>query len=312
MLKTYKLEDKKIIESSSANADVLVYINPDEAEKKTLITDLKLDEHTLLSVLDPDELARLEFEPEHIAVIFKHPKNYSGKEQLRFKVASMGLFVFSDKLVIVLPEDIQLFSGKLFNSIDSIKDLFLKIISRSIFHFLEHLKIINMITEEIEHKISFSMENKYLLNLFSLEKSLVYYLNAINSNNFVFNKIRNNAQKIDFPQKDIEILDDIIIENGQCYRQAEIYSNILASLMDARVSIVSNNLNILMKTLNMITILIMVPTFVVSAFSMNVNIPFQKSSYAFWIIMSFAILSVTGVIIWWNIAMKNLYKNRVE
>jgi magnesium transporter len=310
MLTTYKIENTKVVDATKENASVWVFVNPDEDEKKALINDFKLDEHTLLSVLDPDELARLEFEPEHIAVIFKHPKNYSGKEQFKFKVTSMGLFLFKDKLIIVLPEDVTLFVGKIFNSVDSVSDLFLKIIYRSIFHFLEHLKVINMITEEIEHKISYSMENRYLLNLFSLEKSLVYYLNAINSNNFVFNKLRNNAGKIEFTQKETEFLDDLIIESGQCFKQAEIYSNILASLMDARVSIVSNNLNILMKTLNLVTIVIMVPTFVVSAFSMNVNIPFQKHPYAFWIIATCAVLSVTGVIIWWNFFLRKIYRQQ--
>ncbi|HPS20538.1 MAG TPA: magnesium transporter CorA family protein [Candidatus Omnitrophota bacterium] len=310
MLATYKIEDKRICESPRETATIWSFINPDENEKKSLINDFKLDEHTLLSVLDPDELARLEFEPDHTAVIFKQPKNYSGKEQLSFKVASMGLFLFNDKLVIILPEDIPLFSGKIFNTVDSLKDLFLKIIYRSIFHFLEHLKIINMITEEIEHKISVSMENKYLLNLFSLEKSLVYYLNAINSNNFVFAKLRNNAVKIEFSQKETEFLDDMIIENGQCFGQAEIYSNILASLMDARVSIVSNNLNILMKTLNLITIIIMVPTLVVSFFSMNVNIPLQGHPQAFWIISFFVLLSVTLVIAWWNLFLRKLYRQK--
>jgi magnesium transporter len=132
------------------------------------------------------------------------------------------------------------------------------------------------------------MENSYLLKLFGLEKSLVYYLNAINANGFVCEKIKNNGAKIGLSARSLEFLDDIIIENSQCYRQAEIYSNILASLMDARVSIVSNNLNILMKTLNFITILIMVPTLVVSAFSMNVVFPLRDNPYAFWIILGLA------------------------
>ena len=98
----------------------------------------------------------------------------------------------------------------------------------------------------------------------------------------------------------LEILDDIIIENNQCYTQAEIYSNILAGLMDARVSIVSNNLNMLMKTLNIITIGIMVPTLVVSAFSMNVSIPMQHNPLAFWIIMGLAIFSVIVFMLFWK------------
>ena len=129
---------------------------------------------------------------------------------------------------------------------------------------MEHLKIINQIADDVEQKINKAMENKYLINLFTLQKSLVYYQNAVNSNGALIEKLRHNAAKFGFTQEEMELLDDIIIENNQCYRQAEVYSNILASLMDARASIVSNNLNVLMKTLNIITIAIMVPTFVVS------------------------------------------------
>ena len=113
---------------------------------------------------------------------------------------------------------------------------------------MEHLKIINNIAEEIENKINKAMENKYLINLFALQKSLVYYQNAITSNGVLLAKLKNNVVKLGFNQEELELLDDILIENDQCYRQAEVYSNILASLMDARASIVSNNLNILMKT----------------------------------------------------------------
>jgi len=129
---------------------------------------------------------------------------------------------------------------------------------------------------------------------------LVYYLNSINSNGFVLERLKLNAAKIGFAVEELEFLDDTIIENSQCYKQAEIYSNILAGLMDARVSIVSNNLNVLMKTLNIITIAIMVPTLVVSAFSMNVAIPLQGHPRAFWIIMGLAVTSVMGVIYLWR------------
>jgi len=129
----------------------------------------------------------------------------------------------------------------------------------------------------------------------------VYYLNAINSNAAVIERIKNNYQRLVLNKEELELLEDIIIENSQCLKQAEIYSNILAGLMDARVSIVSNNLNILMKTLNLITISIMVPTFVVSAFSMNVSIPLQKHTYAFWIIMFLAFISVILFMILWRL-----------
>jgi magnesium transporter len=158
-----------------------------------------------------------------------------------------------------------------------------------------------MISDEIERKISTAMENKYLLNQFTLGKSLVYYQNAINSNGALLDKIKLNSNKINLSLEGIELLDDILIENFQCYKQAEIYSNILASLMDAKASIISNNLNVLMKTLNIITVMIMVPTFVVSAFSMNVTIPLQQHPYAFIIIMSLALISVASFLIFWKL-----------
>jgi magnesium transporter len=302
MLKKYQILERRVCETlEETESPVMVFVNPDENEKKFLINELKLDEHTLNSALDPDEQARMEFEPEHLALIVKCPKNYSGSDQFFFKVLSFGLFLFKDKVVVVTAGDIPLFDGKYFLKIGSVQDVFLKLIFRSISHFLEHLKIINQVSDELEHKINASMENRYLLNLFTLEKSLVYYLNAINSNTIVVEKLKVNAAKIGFSQEQAEYLDDIFIENNQCFRQAEIYSNVLAGLMDARVSIVSNNLNVLMKTLNIITIGIMVPTFVVSVFSMNVSIPFKDHPFAFWIILGISLVFVTAFMLFWKL-----------
>lgn len=300
MNKYYKLHLSKISESKEDEANIFLYINPSEEEKKYLIEKYKLDEHTLNSALDPDELSRIEFEPEHIAIIYKRPKNISRDKRLLFKVESTGIFLFKDSIIIVMSEEIPLFNSKIFQKVNSFNELALKLISTSITHFLEHIKVMHMITDELEEKISGSMENKYIQNFFNIEKSLVYYVNSINSNGVLIERIRNNASKLGLQQEEIEFLDDLIIDNNQCFRQAEIYSNILASLMDARVSIISNNLNILMKTLNIITIAIMVPTFVVSAFSMNVAIPMQHHPYAFWIIMGLALLSVVGFYLFWK------------
>lgn len=300
MLKTYKVLDNKIIIDENGNGNIKVYNNPDEAEKRFLVDEYKLDEHTLNSSLDADELARIEFEPDHMAMIFKIPKNYSAKEPLLFRVNSLGAFLFKDKLVVITNDDIPLFSGKHFNKVHSLNDITLKLIFTSIMHFIEHLKVINMLSDEIERKISTAMENRYLLNQFTLGKSLVFFQNAINSNGALLEKIKLNGAKLNLTTDEVELLDDILIENNQCYKQAEIYSNILASLMDAKASIISNNLNVLMKTLNIITIMIMVPTFVVSAFSMNVEIPFQKHPLAFIIIMSLAFISVFGFFVFWK------------
>jgi magnesium transporter len=299
MLQVARLVDNAITRNVDADGNVFVYVNPGEAERRYLADNYKLDEHTLNSALDPDEQARLEFEPEHVAMIFKRPHNYSSEDEFVFRVTSAGLFLFQDKLIIVLSESVPMFEGKVFARISSFQDLVLKIIYSSIAHFVGHLKVINAVSESLEDQINTSMQNKYLLNLFSLEKSLVYFLNAINSNAKLIERLKLSAAKIGFSQDNIEFIDDLLIENSQCYEQAAIYSNILASMMDARASIVSNNLNWLMKTLTIITIAIMLPTFVVSVFSMNVEFPGRTHPHMFWIVMAMACVSVFIVRMVW-------------
>ncbi len=243
-------------------------------------------------------------EPDHAAMIIKRPKNYSAADQFAFKVSSMGLFLFADKLVIVGQEDLLPFEGKHFQQIASLQDLLLKILYRTTLHYIEHLRIINSIADSLESKIVTAMENRHLINLFSLEKGMVYYHNAIHSNGVVIDKLKASAAKIGFTQENLEYLDDLIIENNQCFKQAEIFSNIFASLMDARVSVVNNNLSVLMKTLNVVTISIMVPTFVVSVFSMNVMIPVAHLNFSFWMILGISIASSVIVLTFFRLFNK--------
>ena len=301
MLRTLKISDGKLVECVDGDAVVYIYLTPDEEERKFLVEHFKIDEHTFNSSLDPDEPSRLEFEPEHIAMILKRPRHYVAEDEFMFKVLSMGVFIFSDRLVVVLAEDIALFDGKVFNRVTSVLDIMLKLIYRAISHFVEHLKAIHRISGDLEQQINVSMENRYLLNMFTLEKSLVYFLNATHSNAALINKLKACAAKIGFTQENIEFLDDISIENTQCLGQTDIFSQVLASMMDARASIISNNLNIRIKTLTLITIAIMLPTFVVSLFSMNVRIPLSQYHGAFWIISSLAFSSALIVgFLWWR------------
>jgi magnesium transporter len=300
MLTRYWIRDGKLSQQGEEPAPVLVYMDPDEVERRQLVDEYKLDEHTLLSALDPDELARLEFEPDHAALIYKRPTSFQQDGRFLFRVASTGVFLFSDRLIVVQAKEPPSFDGRLFSRIGSIQSLALRMISRAVSHYLEHLKVINVATDELEDKVNSSLENRYLIYMFVLQKSLVYYLSSISSNSGLIERLRNSATKLALSAESTEMLDDLGIENTQCYKQAEIYSSILASLMDARASIVSNNINVLMKTLNIVTIAIMVPTLVVSAFSMNVHIPLQDSGVAFWIVVGLAALSAFGWIVIWK------------
>src|SRR4030042_4682309 len=105
MLKTLKMSDGRLVGCDGYNAAVFVYVAPDESERKYLVEKLKVDEHTLSSSLDPDEPSRLEFEPEHVAMILKRPKHYAPQDEFLFKILSAGVFLFVDRLIIVISED---------------------------------------------------------------------------------------------------------------------------------------------------------------------------------------------------------------
>jgi magnesium transporter len=296
MQKCYKLENGRLQPSDEADAQVVVVVSPDASQRDLLIQSHQIDEHTFNSALDTDELARIEYEDDYTAIIFKKPKSYTADDQFQFKVSSFGVFIYEDVVVVLTDTELPLVDERRFSKMGSLKAFVLRLLNYSIYHFTEHLKIINKISDEIEQKIESSMKNEYLIYMFSLGKGLTYYLNAINSNDMLLRRLQ-SARSMAFSEVERDLLEDLMIENQQCLRQAEIYSNILANMAGARSSIVSNNLNILMKTLNLLTVGIMVPTFVVSAFSMNVPIPMSEFKWAFSIIMALAALSV-GIFMW--------------
>ncbi|MBM3329391.1 MAG: magnesium transporter CorA family protein [Calditrichaeota bacterium] len=294
MIRRYRIIDRRLQPVDEPPFNCIICSTPDDAERHYLTSELHLDEHTLHSALDPDEVSRLEFEPEHTALIYKHPATYIAQDQFLFKVNSVGAFIFRDFLLFLSATELPIPDGLSTGGTITPAGLFLKIINRTITHFREHLRIISKIADELEDKISAALSNQHLIHLFALQKSLVYYVEALTSNHGVLERLRRQATRAGFTDEEIEVLEDTLIDNDQCLKQAEIATNILANLMDARVSIVSNNLNVLMKTLNIITIGIMVPTLVVSAFSMNVRIPLSTLTYAFWIIIGLAMLSAVG------------------
>lgn len=273
MIQYYQIADGRIQEAESASANVFLISSPTLAERSLLTERWNLDEHNVNSALDPDEISRLEFEDDHTMMILKRPRSYSADNQFQFKVSSVGVFLFADKMVILVDSDAPWFwQDKRFARITNFKMMTLRILGYCTDHFMGHLKVISQISDELEQQINDSMENKYLIYLFTLNKGLVYYLKAISSNMLLLQKMT-TANKSPFSEEEKEMLEDLTIDNSQCHRIAEIYSNILASMMDARASIVGNNLNILMNRLNIITVAIMLPTFVVSLFSMNVPLP---------------------------------------
>jgi magnesium transporter len=287
-----------VVRCEPQDAQIIVFNSPTIEDEADLLEFYNIDYHTLHSSLDPDELSRLEFETDHAAIIFKRPKSFSADDNFLLKLTSTGVFVYEDRIVVVMPDDAPLFEGRAPLRIFSVQDVILRLLYQSISHFEGHLKAINMLSDSLERRIISSMETRYLLNMFALEKSLVYILNAIHSNAALFDKMKASS-RLGLDHEQTRILEDIIIENQQCLRRSEIYSEVIAGLMDARASIVSHNLNILIKQFTIWTIAIMLANLVVGIFSMNVKLPLpmEEAYWPFYLINFLAVAS--GVAIFW-------------
>ncbi|MEI6033733.1 MAG: magnesium transporter CorA family protein [Verrucomicrobiae bacterium] len=295
----YRIDEEagRLVLCEQGEGQVIVYNSPTIDDEADLLELHNIDYHTLQSSLDPDELSRLEFEHDHAAIIFKRPKSFCADDNFLLKLTSTGIFLYEDYLVVVMPDDASLFEGRVPFQIHSIQDVILRLLYQSISHFEGHLKAINMLSDSLERRIMTSMETKYLLNMFALGKSLVYILNSINSNAALFDKLKISSEKLNFDHDQTSILDDIMIENQQGLRRAEIFSQVVDGMMDARASIVSHNLNILIKQFTIWTIAIMLANLVVGIFSMNVRlpIPMENDLWPFYLINILAVGAGVGV-----------------
>ncbi|MGB9826367.1 MAG: magnesium transporter CorA family protein, partial [Desulfofundulus sp.] len=162
-------------------------------------------------------------------------------------------------------------------------------------HYLRYLRQIDRRSEEIQQRLHRSTENEELIKLFSLGKSLVYFTTSLRSNEIVMEKLLKlhlakdlseiNDGLIKMYAEDEDLLEDVITENKQAIEMSEIYAEILSSTMDAFASIISNNLNLVMRFLTSVTIILMIPTMLFSLYGMNVNLPLQQSKAAFPVIV---------------------------
>jgi magnesium transporter len=147
-----------------------------------------------------------------VAFIYKRPTVYSHAEQFLFQVDSTGVFLFKDRLIMVVGEEVPLSDSSQIIRVTTPGMLLLKLVNRSTVPFLAHLKVITAISDSLQEKINTSMENRSLIDLFTLEKSLIYYLNSLNANHMMLDKIKANAARIGLGAEEVEFLDDMIID----------------------------------------------------------------------------------------------------
>lgn len=175
--------------------------------------------------------------------------------------------------------------------------------------FLRYLQQINRRTDDIEIQLRHTTKNKDFFQLLELQKSMTYFTSALKTNGTVMERILRIRSHEDVRhllkmyEEDEDLLEDVIIENKQAIEMVEMYSNILMNMMNAFTSIISNNLNMVMKLLAAVTIILAVPTVIFSLWGVNVPVPFTElGGEGFVFVISIALLAtfVAGILLWKN------------
>ena len=277
---------------------------PDELSNFAGTHDLPLD--FLTDPLDIDERSRYEREDDIRLIVVNTPviSRQDDESEGIYITIPIGIILTPDHLITVTSAErhpvLDLFINNKLRNVDPARraNFVLRIFQQTVFRFLTCLKRLNVKRNLIEQELYDSSRNRELKQLLSIEKSLVYFINALNGNELLKMKIkRTDFLGIRHDEEQADLFEDIIIDNGQALEMANIYTNILNGTMDAYGSIISNNLNITIQRLTLITIILTVPMVIASFFGMNVAVPFaERGLGAFVGIIAVSILLSVAVI----------------
>ncbi len=273
-------------------------IAPTDMEIDYIADMLCLDRSLLRAAMDEEESSHIDIEEEdQILVIVDIPMATEQDGAVIYSTLPLGIVFTANHIITVCLKEnsiLQEFaSGKMRNVHPALKTRFiLQILYKVSVRYLQYLKQIDKISKDVEKQLHRSMKNAELIQLLDLEKSLVYFSTSLKANESTIKKL-SRGRIIKLYEEDEDLLDDVLIEVGQAIEMCNIYSSILSGTMDAFASIISNNLNIVMKFLSSITIVMAVPTIVASLYGMNVDgIPFAHSPYAFWIVILITVIAI--------------------
>ena len=278
-------------------------INPTAQEINTLCNSIGVREEFIRYPLAQEEKARIDVEDDQTLIVIDLPTVEKNDGEIEgFTTIPIGMIVVRDDYFITV---CTAESPILREFIDCrVKGFFtfkktrfiLQILYKTAVYYLNYLKFINRETDKAENRLQKSMRNQELIRLLELEKSLVYFTTSLKSNEIVMEKLM-RSKFIKMYEEDEDILEDAIIENRQAIEMGTIYRDILSGTMDAYASVISNNLNIVMKFLASVTIVISIPTIVSSIWGMNVaGLPFANDAFGFIKVMGIAFL--TSLIAW--------------
>lgn len=308
MIHYYALKDNSLVQVDGPSIAQWVNVFPpfehNELEHLSQVSKIPLDYFT--DSLDIDENSRYEREEEGNLILVNTPvlNNALRDNEAIYVTVPIGIVTTDDLIYTVsqagnpiIEKFVQL-KVRGFDPIDHNK-FTLKIFEQSVISFLECLKKLNLKRNLIEQELYNSSRNSELRQLLRIEKSLVYFVNSLRANDLLMMKMkRTDFLKIRESEYFTDLFEDIIIDNSQALDMSNVYANILSSTMEAYASIISNNMNVFIHRLTIITIILMVPTLVASFYGMNLeHIPFSSSPYTFYFLILFSLFLGT-LLIW--------------
>lgn len=315
MIHYYAKVDGRLKELEEPEVSCWINITPpfshEELEEVAQQFDIPLD--FLTDSLDLDERSRYEREEDVRLIVVNTPVLNEAEDEndAIYITVPIGIILTIEHVITITAFEnpvLQLFLDEKVRNFDTSDDVLfiLQIFEQNVYRFLTCLKKLNLKRNLMEQELYSSSRNKELKQLLSIEKSLVYFVNSLSANELLLMKmkrtdflhIRNDEDKSD-------LFEDIIIDNSQALEMANVYSNILSGTMDAYASIISNNLNVTIHRLTLITIFLAVPTLIASIYGMNIPLPFQEQGYALYIIVGLSIF--LSLLLGWYFQRKRLF-----
>jgi len=313
MIKYYEKIGEQL--SAKENLEQSVWINVESdtpsAELEELATRLEIPLDFITDSLDINERSRYEREDDDLLILINTPfLNDSGNESEAIYITiPIGIVMTKNHIVTISPRQNPVLNkfleGRVKNFNPQDRKLFvLQILEENVKGFLESLNKLNLRRNLIEQELYNSSRNAELQQLLRIEKSLVYFVTALSTNELLKMKMkRSDILRVRDLEFHSDLFEDLIIDNSQALEMSNVYTNILGGTMEAYASIVSNNLNVFIQRLTIITIILMVPTLVASFYGMNLkHLPFDDSPLAFPSIILISL--ILGMLLMWFFVRK--------
>lgn len=313
MVKIFRTMDDGIHQINEIQEGCWVALtDPTATELLDIAEKYGIDADHLRAPLDEEERSRIEVEDDYTLILVDIPVIEERNEKDWYVTIPLAIIVTQELIFTVCLEDTPILNafmdGRVRNFFTYKKTRFiLQILYKNATMFLHYLRIIDKKSEVVEKNLHGSQKNQELIELLELEKSLVYFTTSLRSNEVVLEKLLKSESIKQYPE-DKDLLEDVIIENKQAIEMANIYSGILSGTMDAFASVISNNLNIVMKFLATVTIVMSIPTMIFSAYGMNVNsngMPFAANPYGFMYVIVISL--VISLVVAFVFSKKNLF-----